>query len=159
MLPNHLCFGAIEEELFLEETRLLSSLEKINGGFLRKKFRKDCPRFLEDLVRIIFSTVAARSPVGQGLSCFCPEVNIGSDDYSAFHLFGQLLDRLLELGGIRGSELEPAKAEFRSFVREHRQVEASANRPHVPIENVFAFCNQPGFCSRRILNEVGIMVL
>ena len=39
MLPNHACFGAIAEEHFLEGTRLLPSLEKINSNFLRQKFR------------------------------------------------------------------------------------------------------------------------
>ena len=117
MLPNHSCFGAISEEHFLEGTRLLASLEKINGSFLRKEFRWDCRRFLEDLLSTILSTVAARSQIGQGLSCFCPEIVIGGDDYSAFHLFGQLLGGLLELGWVRGSEVEPAKAEFHSFVR------------------------------------------
>ena len=115
---NHSCFGAIAEEHFLEGTRLLASLEKINSSFLRKEFRRDCRRFLEDLVSTILSTVAARSPTGQGLSCFCPEIVIGGDDYSAFHVFGQLLDGLLELGWVRGSEVEPAKVEFHSFVRE-----------------------------------------
>ena len=120
MLPNHSCFGAIEEEHFLEGTRLLSSLDKINSSLLRKKFHEDCRRFLGDLVSTIFSTVAESSPVEQGLSCFCPEIIIGCDDYSAFHLFGQLLDRLLELGWVGGSETEPAKTEFHYFVREQR---------------------------------------
>ena len=101
-LPNHSCFGAIAEEPFLEGTRLLSSLEKINSSSLRKEFRRDCLRFLEDSVSTIVSTVAARSPIGQGLSCFCPEIVIGGDDYSTFHLFGQLLDGLPELGWVRG---------------------------------------------------------
>ena len=104
MLPNHSCSGTIAEELFLEGTRLLSPLEK-NSNFLRKEFRRDCRRFLEDLVSTILSTVAERSPVGQGLSCFCSEIVIGGDEYSAFHLFAQLLDRLLELGWIRGRKL------------------------------------------------------
>ena len=122
MLPHHSCFGAIAEEHFFEGTRLLSSLEKINSSFLRKEFRKDCRRSLEDFVSTILSTVTARSPTGQGLSCFCPEIVIGGDNYFAFHLFGTLLDGLLELGWVRGSEVEPAKAEFHSFVREQRQV-------------------------------------
>ena len=71
----------------------------------------------------ILSTVGARSPVGQGLSCFCPELIIGGDDYSAFRLFGQMLDRLHELGLVREPEIKAAKAEFHSFVREQRQVE------------------------------------
>ena len=156
MLPNHSCFGAISEEHFLEGTRLLASLEKINSSFLRKEFRRDCRRFLEDLVSTILSTVAARSQIGQGLSCFCPEFVIGGDDYSAFHLFGQLLDGLLELGCVRGSEVEPAKAEFHSFVREQRQVEISSHRSRAPINSVFVFCNQPSFRSRRNLHKVGI---
>ena len=122
MLPNHLCFGTIEKEHFLEGTRLLSSLEKINSSILQKEFRRDCRRFLEDLLSTICSTVAARSPDGQGLSCFCPEVINGGDDYSASHLFGQLLDGLFEIGWLRASEIEPATAEFHSFVREQRQV-------------------------------------
>ena len=159
MMPSHSCFGAIAEEHFLEGTRLSSSLEKINSSFLRKEFRRDCRRLLEDLVSTIFSSVAARSLVGHGLSCFCPEIVIGGDDYSAFHLFGQLLDRLLELGWIRVSEIEPAKAEFDSFVREQRLVETRGNRSRVPISSVFAFCSQPGFRPRRHLHKVSVVVL
>ena len=53
--------------------------------------------------------------------------------------------------------MEPAKAEFHSFVREQRQVETSGNRSRVPINSVFAFCNQPGFRSRRNLHKVSNM--
>ena len=157
--PNHSCFGAIAEEHFLEGTRLLVSLERINISFLRKEFRRDCRRFLEDLVSTILSTVAARSPIGQGLSCFYTEIVIGGDNYSAFHLFGQLLDGRLELGWFRRSEIEPAKAEFHSFVREQRQVETSSNRSRAPINNVFAFCSQPSFRSRWNLHKVSVIVL
>ena len=115
MLPNYSCFGAIAEKHLLGRTRLLSSLEKKNSSFLRKEFLRDCRRFLEDLMSTILSTVAARSPTGQGLSRFCPEIVIGGDEYSAFYLFGHLLDGLLELGWIRGPEIEPAKADFHSF--------------------------------------------
>ena len=104
----------------------------------------------------ILSTVAARSPIGQGLSCFCPVTVIGGDDYSAFYLFGQLLDGLLELGWVKGSEVDPAKTEFHSFVREQRLVETSSNRSRALINSVFAFCNQPSFRSRRNLHKVGI---
>ena len=159
MLPNHSCFGAIAEEHFLEGTRLLASLEKINSSFLRKEFRRECRRFLEDLVSTILSTVAVRSPIGQGLSRFCPEIVIAGDDYSAFHPFGQLLNGLLELGWVRGSEVEPAKAEFHSSVREQLQVETSSNRSRVPINSVFAFCNQPSFRPRRNLHKASIIVL
>ena len=159
MLPNHSCFGTITEEHFLEGTGRLSSPEKINSSFLWKEFRRDWRRFLEDLESNILSKGTARSPVGQGLSCFCPEIVIGGDDYSAFHLFGQLLERVLELGWIGGSEIEPAKVEFHSFVRKQRQVETSGNTSRVPISSVFAFCIQPGFHSRRNLHKVSIFVL
>ena len=59
---------------------MLSSLEKINSSFLRKELNKDCRHFFEDLVGTIVPTVAVRSPVGQGLSCFCPEIIIGCDE-------------------------------------------------------------------------------
>ena len=84
MFPNHSCFGAIAEGHFLDGTLCYRPLKKRNSSFLRKEFRKDCRRFLEDLVSTILSTVAVRSPAGQGLSCFCPEIVIGGDDYSAF---------------------------------------------------------------------------
>ena len=93
----------------------------------------------------ISSTVAARSPVGQGLSCFCPEIIIGADDFSAFHLFGQLRDKLLEIGWVMGSEIEPAKADFHSFVREQRQVETSGNKFRVPIKNRFCVLQRGRF--------------
>ena len=152
-------FGRSQSSISWRGTHLLSSLEKINDNFLREEFRRDCRRFLEDLVSTILSTVAERSRVGQGLSCFYPEIVIGGDDYSAFYPFGQLLDGLLELGWVRGSEIEPAKAKFHSFVREQRQVEPSGNRSRVPFSSVFAFCNQPGFRSRWNLHRVSIMVL
>ena len=114
VLPNHLCSWAIPEEHFLEGTRLLASFEKINSSFLRKEFRRDFRRFLEVFVSTILSTAAARSPIGQGLSCFCPEIVIRGDDFSAFYLFGQLLDGLLELGCVRGRrwKLQRLKSTF-----------------------------------------------
>ena len=159
MLPNHSCFGAIEEELFSEGTCLIPSLEKINSSFLQNEFRKDSRRFPEDLLSTILFTVAARSPVGQRLTCFCHKINIGGDDFSSFHLFGQLPDRLFELGWVRGSEIEPAMSKLNSLVREQRQVDVSGSRSLVPFNSIVAFCNQPGFCFWRSLNEVGIMVL
>ena len=53
--------------------------------------------------------------------------------------------------------MELARAEFHSFVREQLQVETSGNISRVPINSVFAFCNQTGFRSRRNLHKVSIM--
>ena len=80
MLPDHSRFETIEEEHFLEGNRLLSSLEKINISFLWKEFHKDFRRFPKDLLSFILSKVAARFPVGHGLSSFCPKNIIGVDD-------------------------------------------------------------------------------
>ena len=64
MLPNHSCFGAIDEEHFLAGTRLLSSLEKINSSFLRKKLRK-C-RSSHNFTRMLLSGVSVDSIIGEG---------------------------------------------------------------------------------------------
>ena len=116
--PESFVFWRYRKGAYVEGTRLLLPFEKINSRFLRKEFHRDCRCFREDLLSTILSTFAARSPVGQALSCFCPNIIIGGDEYSAFYLFGQLPDGLLELGCVRGSEDEAAKAEFHSFVRE-----------------------------------------
>ena len=71
---------------------------KKNSSFLRKQYRRDCRSFREDFVSTIVYTIATRSLVGQSESCFCLEITIGGDNYSAFHLFDQLLDGLLFLG-------------------------------------------------------------
>ena len=159
MLPNQSCFGAIAEEHLLERTRLLTSFEKINSSFLQKEFRRDCRRILEDVVSSIISSVVARSPIGQGLSCSYPEIVIGDDTYSALHPFGHLLDGPLELDWVRGSEIEPAKSEFHSFVREQRQVETIGNRFVCQSVAKIAFCNKPAFRCRRNLLKVSTMVL
>ena len=70
MLPNHFCFGAIGEDQFLEECRILPALEKVKSSFLRNEFCNEIRCFLEEFVTTIFSTVAAHSLVGQGLVCF-----------------------------------------------------------------------------------------
>ena len=94
--------------------------------------------------------------VGQGLSCFCSEIFIGGDDYSAFHLFGQILDGLFELGSVRGSEIEHARAKFHSLVHEQWQLELSGNRSRVLINNVFAFSTSlasvlGGICTKLVI--------
>ena len=156
MFPNPSRFGAIEEEHFLQGTLLLLSLGKMNSSFLRKGCRNDGRRFLEDLGTTILSTIAARSLVGSGLRCFTPKSSLEVIKYAAFHRFGQLLEWLFELGWVRGSEIEPAEAELHSLVHEQRQVEVSGSRSRESVNSVFAFCNQPGFCSWRNLNKFRI---
>ena len=159
MLPNHSSFTAIEDQHFLVGTRVHAALEKITSQYL-KEFRSSARRFLEDFTSTVLSTVAARSKLGQGVSCFCPEIIIGVDGHSAFFLFGQLLDGLVECGWEKGSTVEACKAEFQSFVNDQRQLECHASRKHCDISNVLSYLTrQSGFRRRRHLFRVSVVGL
>ena len=155
MLPNHSSFAEIDEEHFLVGTRVHAALEKTSSSYLKREFRSNARRFLEEFCSTILSTVAARLKLGQVVSCFCPEVIIGGDDHSAFFLHGQLLDGLVECGWEKGSNVEACKAEFQSFVREQRQVQCHSTRKRPDVGNILAyFAQQTGFQSRRHLFRV-----
>ena len=124
-LANHSKFPPVADGEFLSETRVLAALNKIGSSYLKKQFQRDARRFLKELTNSVLSTVAARSKIGQGLSCFCPAVILGGDDHAPLHLLGLLLDGLLESGWIKGSEIEACRAEYQSFVQEQRQLERS----------------------------------
>ena len=158
MLPNHSAFTAIEEGQFLVGTRVHAALEKMSSQYLKKEFRSSARRFLEDFTSAVLSTVAARSKLGQGVSCFCPEIIIRGDDHSAFFLFRQLLDGLIACGWEKGSHVEACKAEFQSFVNDQRQLECHASRKHSDISNVVSYLTQQsGFRSRRHLYRVSLV--
>ena len=70
MTPNDSKFAAIEEYRFLADTRMISALKKVGNSFLKKEFRRDCRKILEDFVNCVFSTVTARSVIGQGWVVF-----------------------------------------------------------------------------------------
>ena len=160
MLPNHSSFTAIEDQHFLVGTRVHAALEKMTSQYLKKEFTSSARRFLEDFTSTVLSTVAARSKLGQGVSCFCPEVIVGGDDHSAFFLFGQLLDGLVESGWEKGSAVETCKAEFQYFVNDQRQLECHASRKHSDISNVLSYLtHQSGFRSRRHLYRVSLVGL
>ena len=155
MLPNHSSFAAIDEEHFLVETCIHAALEKMSSSYLRKEFRSNARRFLEEFCSTILSTVAAGSKLGQGVSCFCPEIILGGDDHSACFLYGQLLDELVECGWEKGSSVEACKAEFQSFVREQRQLERHSTRNRPDVGNILGyFAQQTGLQSRRHLFRV-----
>ena len=155
MLPNHSSFAALDEEHFLVGTRIHAALEKMSSSYLRKELRSNARRFLDEFCSTILSTVAARSNLGQGVSCFCPEIILGGDDHSAFFLYGQLLDGLVECGWKKGSHVEACKAEFQSFVQEQRQLERHSTRKRPDVGNMLAyFAHQSGFQSRKHLFRV-----
>ena len=157
MLPNHSSFGAIGKEHFLVGTRVHAALEKMTSQYLKKEFRNIVRRFLEEFTSTVLSTVAARSKLGQGVSCFCPEMKIGGDDHSAFFLFGQILDGLVACGWEKESTFGACKAEFQSFVNDQRQLECHASRKHSDISKVFSYLtHQSGYRSRRHLYRVSL---
>ena len=96
VLPNHSKFAPIADEEFLAGTRVLAALNKIGSSYWKQEFQRDARRFLEEFTTSVVSTVALRSKIGQGLSCFCPAILTGDDDYAPLHLLGLLLDGLLD---------------------------------------------------------------
>ena len=133
----------------------MAALGKVGSHYLQKEFRRDARRFLEDFVYCVLSTVAARSVVGHGLSCFCPAIVVGGDDVAPLQLFNKLLDGLLEKGWTRGSEVEACWAEYQSFVQEQRQLERSSTRSRPDVGDVLSFCSgQAGFRARRQLYKL-----
>ena len=160
MLPNHSSFTAIEDQHFLVGTGVHAALEKMTSQYLKKEFRSSARRFLEDFTSTVSSTVAANSKLGQGVSCFCPEIIIGGDDHSAFVLLGKLLDGLVQCGSEKGSTVEACKAELQSFVNDQRQLESHAGRKRSDISSVLNYLShQSGFRSRRHLYRVSLVGL
>ena len=158
VLPNHSKFPPISDGEFLAGTRVLAALNKIGSSYLKREFQRDDRRFLEDFTTSVLSTVAARSKIGQGLSCFCPAIVIGGDDNAPLHLLGLLLDGLLERGWVKGSEIEACRSEYQSFVQEQRQLERSSTRSRPDIGDILSFCcSQSGFPARQHLFKVCIV--
>ena len=137
-----------------------AALEKMSSSYLKKEFRSNACRLLDEFCSTILSTVAARSKLGQGGSCFCPEIILGGDDHSAFFLYGQLLVGLFECAWEKGSNIEACKAEFQSFVREQRQLERHSTRKRPDVGNILVyFAQQTLFQSRRHLFRVSSVLL
>ena len=158
VVPNHSRFPAIDDKEFLVGTRVMAALGKVGRHYLQKKFRRNARRFLENFVNCVLSTVAARSVIGQGLSCFCRAIVVGGDDVAPSQLFNKVLDGLLEKGWTKGSEVEACRAEYQSFVQEQRQLERSSTRSRPDVGDVLSFCSaQAGFRARRHLYKVRIV--
>ena len=158
MVPNHSRFPTTDDKNFLVGTRVMAALGKVGSYYLQKEFRCDARRFLENFVKCVLSSVAARSVIGQGLSCFCPATVVGGDDVAPLQLFNKLLDELLEKGRTKGSEVEACQAEYQSFVQEQRQLERSSTRSRSDVGDVLSICSaQAGFRARRHLYKVCIV--
>ena len=123
VVPNHSRFPAIDEKDFLAGTHVMAALDKVGSQYLRTVFRRDARRFIEEFVNCVLSTVASRSIIGQGLSCFCPAFVVGEDDVAPFQFYNMLLHGLPEKAWTRGSEVGACRVEYQSFVQEQRQLE------------------------------------
>ena len=108
------CFGG---------THVHAALEKMTSYYHKNEFWSSARRFLEEFASFLLPTVDAVSRLGQGVSCFCPEIIIGGEDHSAFFIFGQLLGGLIACGWEKRSMIEACKAEFQSFGQEQRQLQ------------------------------------
>ena len=158
VVPNHSRFAPIDDKNFLEGTRVMVALGKVGSQNLQREFRRDARRFLEDFLNCVLSTVAARSVIGQGLSCFCPAIVVGGDDVAPLQIFNKLLDGLLEKGWTKGSEVEACRAEYQSFAQEQRQLERSSTRSRPDVGDVLSFCSgQAGFHARQHLYKVCVV--
>ena len=155
VLPN---LPSIADGEFLAGKRVLAALNKIGSSYLKREFQRDARRCLEEFTTSVLSTVAARSKIGQGLSCFCPAIIIGGDDQPPLHLLGLLLDGLLDRGWVRGSDIQACRSEYQSFVQERLQLERSLTRSRPDIGDVLTFCCSPaGFRARQHLFKVFIV--
>ena len=158
VFPNHSKFPSISDGEFLAGTRVLAAIKKIGSLYLKREFQRGARRFLEEFSNSVLSTVAGRSKIGQGLSCFCPAIVIGGEDHAPLHLLGLLLDGLLERGWVKGSEIEACRSEYQSFVQEQRQLERSSTRSRPDIGDVLSFCcSQAGFRAHQHLFKVCIV--
>ena len=78
---------------------------------LKTDFCHEAREVLEEFLNSVVSTVAARSKVGQGLSIFCPAIEIGGGEHVPLQLFGLLLDGSLGKSWVKGSEMTTYRAE------------------------------------------------
>ena len=133
-------------------------MDKIGRQYLQTELRRDALCFFQEIVNCVLSTVASRSAIGQGLSCFCFAIVIGGDDVAPFQLFNKLLDGLLEKGWLKGSEVKACWAEYQSFVQEQWQLERSSTRSRPDVGEVLSFCSaQAGFRAHPHLHKVCIV--
>ena len=112
LLPNPSSFAAIGEEHFLVGNRMHVAMEKMTSQYLKKEFRSSARRFLEDFTSTVLSTVAARSKLCQGVSCFGPEIIIGVMTIPPSFSLDSSWTAWLHVGGRKGLPLKLAKLSF-----------------------------------------------
>ena len=158
VLANHSKSPPNTDEEFLDGRRVLAALHKIGRSYLKRKFQRDARRYLEEITKSVLFTVAARSNIEQGLTCFGPAIINGGVDHAPLYLLAFLLDGLLERGWIEGSEVEACHAENKSLVQEQRQLDRTSTRSSPDLGDFLSFCSsQAGIRARQHLFEVCIV--
>ena len=132
----------------------MTALDKVVSQKLRTEFRRDAPRFIEEFVNCLLSTVASRLLIRQGMSCFYTAIVVGGVDVVP-QVFNKLFDGLLEKKWTKGNKNEACRAEYESFVQEQRQLERSSTRSRPDVGDVLSFCfEQVGIHARQHLYKV-----
>ena len=72
MTLNHSKFAPIEKDRFLAATRVLSALEKVESSYLKKEFRRDCRKFLEDFLKLCAVNCCCKVRNRPGVKLFLP---------------------------------------------------------------------------------------
>ena len=76
-----------------------AAFQKMTRFYLKIVFRSSAHRIPEEFTSTVLSTDAALSRLGQGVSCFYPQIKIGGWlTIPKIFLFGQLLDGLIACG-------------------------------------------------------------
>ena len=98
-LANHSQFASHGDERFLSGRCVLVAPQQIRSYYLKKEFRREARQFLEGVTNSVSCTIAARSNIGQGMSCSCPAFVFGEDDHEPLHLLDLVPDELPQMGG------------------------------------------------------------
>ena len=118
-------------------------LKKVKSNFMRNESQRGCRRFLADFVSRILHTIAACFLFGHRIRCFCLQFIIVGNVYSAIHLFGQLLGRLLKLAWVRGQKCRLGKlSSVLLFVSSNRCRRVPIDHVNTSVLSLRCFRNQ-----------------
>ena len=137
-LANHSQFPWHASERFLSRSCVLVAPQKVRSYYLKKEFRLEARQFLEGVTNSVSSTIAARSNIGQGMSCSCPAFVHGEDDHEPLNLLDLVPDELLEMGGSEAA-IWSLSSWVPVFVQEQRQSERFSTRNRSDVGNVLSF--------------------
>ena len=150
-------FEKINVTSFLRNYEFGEVLKKTKGGEARefRKFRNQCPEFVDRLVASILSCQLVSANLLQGLYSFCPELLLEGDNDCVLGLFNKLVRVPERSGALSGSESKAAVEEFVTYVVDVRARHISSGRSAEEINNVVEFLMADySFLSRKNLCRV-----